>query len=127
MNGKLDLIGCTVNQLRRYFEQNHFQEEGKNWMNWENYGGERSHEEGEESWEIDHVMPMSSLKNLTANREEMAKRLCHWSNLQPLSWQDNAKKSDTIPECFEWCDKKNRWISSSKINYELPPVEYDDE
>ena len=36
------------------------------------------------------------------------------------------QKRDTVPEDFEWCDKKNRWLwseSSGKINYELPPKE----
>ena len=122
MNGKLDLIGCTVSQLRQYFEQNHFQEEDNRWMNWENYGGGRSHKEGEKSWEVDHIMPVSSFD--LSDPEEF-KRVNHWSNLQPLSWQDNAKKSDTIPECFEWCNEKTRWWSESsdRINYDLPPKE----
>lgn len=31
-------LGCTVTQLRKYFELNHFQEEGNEWMCWKNRG-----------------------------------------------------------------------------------------
>ena len=75
-------------------------------------------------------MPVSSF-DLT-NPEE--RKMCfHWSNLQPLEWQDNMKKGDSIPKDFEWCNVKERWLwneASGKINYELPPsvedVEEDD-
>ena len=50
-------------------------------MNWSNYG----------EWHIDHVIPIAS-----ANTEEELKKLCHYSNLQPLWAVDNIIKSNVI-------------------------------
>ena len=122
--GKLTLIGCSVDQLCQYFEQNHFQEEGNEWMNWENWGGGRCHVNL--TWEVDHIMPISSFD---LSDPEERKKCFHWSNLQPLSWPDNMKKGDSIPEDFEWCYVKERWLwgeASGKTNYNLPSVEEDD-
>jgi len=113
-------LGCTGTQLRQYFEQNHFQEEGNEWMSWDNHGGERCH--NNQSWEVDHIMPKSSF-DLTD--EEEVRRVNHWSNLQPLEWQENAGKYDSIPKDFEWCSVNERWLwseASGKMNYELPQV-----
>jgi len=122
--GKLTLIGCSVDQLRQYFEHNYFQEEGNEWMSWENWGGKRCNVN--RSWELDHIMPVSSF-DLT-DQEEVNKCF-HWSNLQPLEWQKNMEKGDSIPKDFEWCYVKERWMwseASGKINYELPPAGEED-
>jgi hypothetical protein len=50
-------------------------------MNWDNYG----------QWQIDHIIPIAS-----ANTEQELKKLCHYTNLQPLWAQDNLSKSDKI-------------------------------
>ena len=50
-------------------------------MNWENQG----------EWQIDHIIPLSS-----ANTEEELKKLCHYSNLQPLWAEENLSKSDSV-------------------------------
>ena len=50
-------------------------------MSWSNYG----------EWHIDHIIPLAS-----ANTEEELKKLCHYSNLQPLWAFDNLMKSDKI-------------------------------
>ena len=50
-------------------------------MNWDNYG----------DWHIDHIIPLAS-----ANTEERLKKLCHYSNLQPLWAVDNLIKSAKI-------------------------------
>ena len=50
-------------------------------MSWDNSG----------DWHIDHIIPLSS-----ANTEEELKKLCHYSNLQPLWAVDNLIKSDKI-------------------------------
>mgnify|MGYP005630029589 CR=1 FL=1 len=50
-------------------------------MSWENQG----------DWHIDHIIPLAS-----ANTEEELKKLCHYSNLQPLWEADNLIKSNVI-------------------------------
>ena len=50
-------------------------------MTWDNQG----------EWHIDHIIPLSS-----ANTEEELKKLCHYSNLQPLWAVDNLIKSAKI-------------------------------
>jgi len=111
-------LGCTIQQLHHYFEQNYFQKEENEWMSWDNHGGERCHIN--QTWELDHVMPVSSF-DLTDEVE--LKKCFHWSNLQPLRWQDNMEKKDSIPRDFEWCNVQERWLwseASGKTNYELP-------
>ena len=50
-------------------------------MSWSNYG----------DWHIDHVIPLAS-----ANTPERLKKLCHYTNLQPMWAIDNLIKSDSI-------------------------------
>jgi len=50
-------------------------------MNWDNQG----------EWHIDHKIPLAS-----ANTEEELKKLCHYTNLQPLWAEENISKSDKI-------------------------------
>ena len=50
-------------------------------MSWDNHG----------EWHIDHIIPLASAKT-----EEELKKLCHYSNLQPLWAFDNLSKSDKI-------------------------------
>ena len=69
-------LGCTLDFLEKHIE-GQFQ----GGMTWDNYG----------EWEVDHIIPLAKL-DLT-NSEDFAKA-CHYSNLQPLWWQDNLKKSD---------------------------------
>ena len=71
-------LGCTLEFLEKHIE-GQFQEG----MTWDNYG----------EWEVDHIVPLAKL-DLT-NPEDFAKA-CHYSNLQPLWWQDNLKKSDKV-------------------------------
>jgi hypothetical protein len=74
-----DLIGCTPQELKTHIE-NKFTEG----MCWENHGTF--------GWHIDHIIPLSS-----ANNDEELKKLCHYTNLQPLWWEDNLKKRDFVP------------------------------
>lgn len=52
-------------------------------MTWDNYG----------EWEIDHIKPCDSF-DLTLLEQQ---KLCfHWTNLQPLWWQDNVRKGNKL-------------------------------
>lgn len=75
-----EYIGCSQDELKKHIESKFT--EG---MNWENYG------HGEGKWTIDHKTPLSSAKT----EEEMYK-LCHYTNLQPMWYIDNIKKSNKI-------------------------------
>lgn len=76
----MDVVGCTPQELKIKIELK-FEE----WMSWDNYGY------GKGKWVIDHIIPLSSATNI----EELYK-LCHYSNLQPLCWEENMKKSNKI-------------------------------
>jgi len=71
-------LGCTVQELKIYLESK-FQ----SGMTWENHG--------KFGWHIDHVRPLSEF-DLTDT--EQLKEACHYTNLQPLWWQDNLSKSN---------------------------------
>ncbi len=71
----LDLIGCSINELKLYLEKQ-FKPE----MNWENHGI---------IWEIDHIKPCSSF-DLTDIEQQ--KQCFHYTNLQPLFKTENRQK-----------------------------------
>lgn len=71
-------LGCSIEQLKVYL-----QKQFKLGMNWENYG--------RNGWHIDHIIPLSSF-DLTI-REQFLKA-CHYSNLQPLWWEENLSKGN---------------------------------
>ena len=76
----MEIVGCLPHELKIKLELNF-----KEWMSWDNYGY------GKGKWVIDHIIPLSSATNI----EELYK-LCHYSNLQPLCWEENIKKSNKI-------------------------------
>ena len=71
-------LGCTIPELILYLESLFV--EG---MAWDNYG----------KWHIDHIIPFASC-DLTV--DENIKKLCHYSNLQPLWAGDNLRKGSQI-------------------------------
>ena len=71
-------LGCTLEELKVYLE-NQFQE-GMTWENWKHDG-----------WHIDHIKPLSKF-DLTDPVQ--FKEACHYTNLQPLWWNENLKKSN---------------------------------
>jgi len=77
-----EYIGCDWETFKNHIE-NYFQEG----MSWDNYGVN--------GWHLDHHIPISFAKT-----EEDIFRLNHYTNLKPLWWEDNLKKSDKISE--EW-------------------------
>lgn len=72
-----DLLGCDAVFLKSYIE-NQFTDI----MNWENYG---------KIWNIDHIFPLSKVD---WTDEEMVKKVCHYTNLQPLLCKENIRKSN---------------------------------
>lgn len=76
-----DILGCSIEQVRKYLE-NQFTEK----MSWDNHGT---------YWEIDHIVPLASATNHKALR-----KLCHYSNLQPLESSKNREKGDRL----DWKD-----------------------
>lgn len=70
-------LGCSVPELMVHLEAQ-FAER----MNWDNYGS---------YWEVDHIKPLAAF-DLT-NREQFL-QATHFTNLQPLTGEENRLKSD---------------------------------
>ena len=73
------MIGISRIELK-----NHLEKRFSKGMSWDNYGGD-------DGWQIDHIIPLSSAKN----KEDLI-RLFHYTNLQPLWKEDNLKKGSKI-------------------------------
>jgi hypothetical protein len=69
-------LGCSIEQLKKYLESQ-FQP-GMSWDNYGYYG-----------WHVDHI---ESLKHFNLKNNKELKKACHYTNLQPLWWQDNLRK-----------------------------------
>jgi len=78
-------LGCTIEELKEYLEAKF--EPGMTWENWGRGGGK-------DVWNIDHVRPLSSF-DLTDRKQ--LKKVCHYTNLQPLWAEDNMRKGDKMP------------------------------
>jgi hypothetical protein len=76
----MEIVGCSPEYLKE-----HISSKFESWMSWDNYGY------GKGKWVIDHIIPLSSAKN----KEDLYK-LCYFSNLRPLSWEENMIKSNKI-------------------------------
>ena len=74
----INLIGCDLPSLKKHLEDKFTDN-----MSWDNYG--------KYGWHIDHIIPLSIAKT-----EEEIYKLCRYTNLQPLWWQDNLKKSNKL-------------------------------
>ena len=70
----MDILGISIEGFKEHLESK-FTER----MNFNNYGMR--------GWHIDHIIPLSS-----AETEEEIIKLCHYTNLQPLWWDENIKK-----------------------------------
>lgn len=72
-------IGCDIEWLKAWLS---FRFDDK--MSWDNFGS---------YWQIDHILPLSGF-NFT-NENDV--RICfHWTNLQPLSSEENRVKSNKL-------------------------------
>ena len=77
--GIMSLVGCELNELLLYLEQ-----QFDNEMTWDNYGT---------YWEIDHIKPCDSF-DLEDLNEQI--KCFHYTNLQPLTINENRTKSNKI-------------------------------
>ena len=68
-----EIIGCSKDDLRKHLESKF-----RDGMTWQNYG---------KHWHIDHIVPLISAKS-----SEEVKKLCNWTNLQPLTAFENISK-----------------------------------
>ncbi len=74
----IKLLGCSIEEFL-----SHLESQFQVGMTFENYG----------EWHIDHIIPCSEF-DLTKLKEQ--RKCFHYSNLQPLWWEDNLKKSNKI-------------------------------
>lgn len=72
-----DLLGCSIEQARQHIEKQFTSQ-----MSWDNHGI---------YWEIDHIIPLASAIN---NKE--LRKLCHYTNLQPLESSINRIKGSRL-------------------------------
>ena len=79
----IEILGCTIEEFKLYLESKF-----KPGMNWENYGS------GAGKWNIDHIKPCSAF-NFTDEKQQ--KECFHFSNTQPLWWEENNSKLDKLP------------------------------
>ncbi|WP_440679034.1 hypothetical protein [Candidatus Pelagibacter sp. HIMB1517] len=77
-NKTFHMVGCTPQELKSHLESQF--KDGMTWDNWTVHG-----------WHIDHIIPLDSAKN-----EEDLKKLCHYSNLQPMWAKENILKSNKV-------------------------------
>ena len=71
----IEILGCSFEEFYKHLESK-FDDK----MNWENQGT---------YWHMDHIIPISSAKT-----EDEVYKLNHYTNFQPLYWEDNLKKSN---------------------------------
>lgn len=83
-----NILGCTFEEFKMYLESKF-----EPWMNWSNYGNWNGEpKEINAAWDIDHIIPISIAKT-----EEMALKLSHHTNFQPLcSYTNRHIKRDNI-------------------------------
>ena len=73
----IEILGCSFEEFKLHLESK-FDDK----MNWKNQGT---------YWHMDHIIPISS-----AETEEDVYRLNHYTNFQPLYWEDNLRKGNKI-------------------------------
>lgn len=72
-------LGCTIQELREYLESKFSSE-----MTWFNWGI------GNGCWQIDHIKPLC---HFNLNNSDELKQACHYTNLQPIWYEDHLVKT----------------------------------
>lgn len=75
-------LGCDIPALCTHLEDQFLPG-----MTWGNYGCSRG------NWNIDHITPLSSV-DLTDRNQLLS--VCHYTNLQPLWYEDNVRKGSIV-------------------------------
>lgn len=86
-------LGCTIAYFRSYIESKF-----KEGMNWDNYG--------QRGWHLDHIRPCASFD---FSKEEDKMSCFHYTNFQPLWWNENISKNSFYEgkkHCY--ADKKHK-------------------
>jgi hypothetical protein len=98
-----DMVGKPAYELKQYLVS---QIAGESQQNLSNY-------------ELDHIFPITKYKNTNDAKE---RRIMHWSNLQPLSKNENANKKDRLPT-KAMAAKVERWAWPDGITEaDLPDI-----
>jgi hypothetical protein len=81
-----ELVGCSWDFLMDHFKSKFYNRKNNDEeMTMGKYGIR--------GWVIDHIKPLSSFDLSDPDQQKIA---CHWTNLQPLWWEDNLEKSDRL-------------------------------
>jgi hypothetical protein len=78
----IEMLGCSIEEFKLYMESK-FQPG----MTWENHKIN--------GWHIDHIVP---LIDFDLSDPQQLKKASHYTNLQPLWWQDNLAKRNVIKQ-----------------------------
>ena len=74
----IKILGCSIEDFKKHIESKFV-----SGMNWENHNAK--------GWHIDHIRPCASFNLINPEHQ----RQCfHYTNLQPLWWNENIAKSD---------------------------------
>lgn len=94
----LTLLGVeNIDEVRKHLE-NQF----TNDMSWDN----------RKSFEIDHIIPLSVFNLVEPLQQKIA---CHYTNLQPLTKEDNNRKADKTPDGFNL----NKYINAKRMELNI--------
>jgi len=92
----IKFMGCSAEEFAVYLEKLFYNNlETDEEMTWSNHS--------KKGWHIDHIISLSSV-DLKDPRQ--LKRVCHYSNLQPLWSKENHRKNAKLPKNFD----KEAWL-----------------
>ena len=105
----LQLLGCTFDHLKSWFEFNFELDQNKN-FNWDNYG---------KIWTIDHVKPC---KSFNMNNSQETQKCFNWKNTLPVSKKYNQEKSGKLlyGDIIKINERIILFEKMNRLKFELP-------